>query len=119
MSAEIIDTTDRLVTFRITGKLTYAEFAESQKQAGEIIKRLDKARFLALLEGFEGVEQEGDWGDVDFQMQFDKFIEKIAIVGDKKWEGMTTLFTGKGVRRVPIEFFETAELPQAKVWLMQ
>ena len=50
-------------------------------------------------------------------MKYDKLIEKIAIVGEKKWEELAMIFTGKGVRPIPIEFFTPAELPKARVWL--
>jgi hypothetical protein len=117
MSAEITNVSEGIITIRITGKLNHAEFAATQKQAGEIIKQMGKVRLLALLEDFEGTERGGDWGDVSFQVEFDDFIEKIAIVGDPKWEGVTALFTGKGIRRIPIEFFETAALEKARAWI--
>jgi hypothetical protein len=31
---------------------------------------------------------------------------------------MTLMSTGKGIRRVPIEYFEPADLANAKAWLM-
>ena len=44
-------------------------------------------------------------------------MDKIAIVGDQKWEDMALLFTGKGIRRVPIEYFPPADLVKARTWL--
>ena len=117
MSAQVVDVTDRVLTWRVTGQLTHPEFAAAQKQAADLIQQQGKARFLVLIEDFTGTEKAGDWGDVSFQAHNDPFIEKIAIVGDKKWEDLTLLFAGKGVRKVPIEFFETADLEKAKAWI--
>ncbi len=117
MIAEIIDVSNGVLTFKITGRLTQSEFAASQKRAGEIIRQNGKVRFLVLIEDFGGMESTGDWGDISFQMEFDSFIEKIAIVGDPKWSDLALLFTGKGVRRVPIEYFPPADLPKARTWL--
>jgi hypothetical protein len=117
MSAEIIDVSDRVVTFRITGQLTYSEFAAAQEHATDLIRRQGKMRFLVLVENFIGTAKAGNWGDLSFQAQNDPFIEKIAIVGDQKWEDLALLFTGKGVRPVAIEYFPPADLEKARTWV--
>ena len=115
MSYEIVDNSDGILTLRVSGKLTFAEYQEGQRKAAEIMRQQGKMRGLVLLENFLGTEKEGNWGDISFAMEFDKYIEKMAFVGKKELEGQVLLFTGKGVRKVPIEFFETADL--AKAWL--
>jgi hypothetical protein len=115
MSAEIVDQTGGVVTFRISGKLKQAEMAGAQAQAAGIIQKQGKVSFLVLIENFLGTEKEGDWGDVSFQFQNDDFIKKIALVGDKQWEALTLMFTGKGIRRVAIEYF--TDLAKARAWL--
>lgn len=117
MSAEIIDTTDRILTWRVAGQLKHSEFAAAQQRAADSIRQLGKVRFLVLAENLTGIDKAGDWGDVSFQADHDPFIEKIAIVGDKKWEDVALLFTSKGIRRVPIEYFLPADLVKAKAWL--
>ena len=117
MSYEILDNSGGVVTIRLSGKLTYAEFVEGQKKLGEIIRQQGKMRGLVLLENYLGNEKAGDWGDISFQAEYDRYIEKMAIVGDRKWETEVLMFTGKGVRRVPIEYFEPADLAKAKALL--
>jgi hypothetical protein len=117
MSVEIVDVSDGVLTFKVTGRLNQAEFAASQKRAGEIIQQQGKVRFLVLIENLTSIDKAGDWGDVSFQADYDQFIEKIAIVGDKQWEDVALLFTGKGIRRVAIEYFQPADLEKAKAWL--
>ncbi len=117
MSVEITHISDGAVTFRITGLLKFTEFAGAQERAAEIIRRQGKVRFLVLVENFAGTEKTGDWGDISFQADNDQFIEKIAIVGDQQWKDLALLFTGKGIRRIPIEFFPTTDLARAQAWL--
>ncbi len=117
MSAEIVEISDNVLTFKITGRLYQAEFAAAQQRAGEIIRQQGKVRFLVLVDNFAGMDNAGDWGDVSFQMDFDEFIEKIAIVGDKQWEELAEVFTGKGIRHIAIEYFLPADLAKAKTWL--
>jgi hypothetical protein len=117
MSADIIDTSNRVLTWRITGQLKHSEFVAAQTRAADLIRQHGEVRFLVLIENLTGIDKAGDWGDVSFQAEHDSSIEKFAIVGDKKWEDVVFLFTGKGVRRVPIEFFLPGDLAKAKAWL--
>jgi hypothetical protein len=52
------------------------------------IRRQGKVRFLIIADGFQGWEKDGDWGDLSFQIKNDPHIEKMAIVGEKKWEDL-------------------------------
>jgi len=117
MSAQIADVSGGVITFKVSGKLAKNELAIVQKAAAEVIQRSGKVRFLVLVEAFDGIDSAGNWADVSFQADYDPFIEKIAIVGDKKWEDVALLFTAKGVRRVPIEYFQPADLAKATTWL--
>ncbi|MHC1764471.1 MAG: STAS/SEC14 domain-containing protein [Verrucomicrobiia bacterium] len=117
MSAEIIDRSDQTLTCRLSGKLTYAELVSVQKEAAQMIRKSGKIRILVLLEGFAGMDKVGDWGDVSFQAENDPFIEKIALVGERKWEDVALLFAAKGIRRVQIEYFPPTDLTKAKTWL--
>ena len=111
-----MDVNGQVLTIKVSGLLTQPQFAASQWAAGEVIDRIGKARLLILIEDFEGVAKEGDWGDVSFQMRHDDAIERIAIVSDPKWRDASLLFTGEGVRRVSIRHFLPAELDQARAW---
>lgn len=118
MSAEITDISDPVLTCQLRGKVTYAEFSAMQKKAAELIQKRSSCRILVLLENFLGLEKAGEWGDVSFQAENDPFIGKIAIIGDPKWEDVALLFTAKGIRRVPIEFFTKEDLAKARKWLV-
>jgi len=117
MSYEIVDTSGGTVTVRISGKLSYDEYVEGQMKATEIMKQQGKMRALVLLENFLGTEKDGKWGDIAPTVEFDKYLQKLAFVGTKELEPHVFLFSGKGIRRVPIEFFEPADLAKAKAWL--
>jgi hypothetical protein len=117
MSAEIADATGGVLTVRIAGKLTHPELRAVQQQAAEILRRQSKMRVLVLAENFEGWERGGAWGDLSFQMENDPRIEKMAIVGDRKWEDLAVLFAAKGLRRFPVEYFQSADLAKARAWL--
>src|SRR5688572_6535335 len=119
MSVEIIEHSGSTLTARISGKLTQPELGALQDAAGDILKKHGKTRLLILTDNFDGWERGGDWGDLSFSIEHDKHIEKMAIVGEKKWEALVLLFTSKGLRRFPIEYFQPADIVKARAWLAE
>lgn len=114
MSIQLTGMEDGLVTVKVAGKLAPADLAQFQQGMVKLIQNEGKTRVLVLAEEFQGWEK-GDWGDISFQARYDPMIEKMAIVGCERWRDLALLFTGKGLRRVPIEFFGDAE--KARAWV--
>lgn len=117
MPAEIVDVNAGVVTTRISGTLTQAALVDLQNAIAELIRAQGKVRILVLAEDFAGWERGGAWDDFAFQAQYDPSIEKMAIVGDRRWEDLALIFTAKDLRRFPIEYFLTGELDKARAWL--
>jgi hypothetical protein len=116
MSAEIANVSGHVLTMKVTGTLTQPELASMQSAAAGIISGGGKWRVLVLTENFSGWERGGTWDDFSFTAH-DGSIERMAIVGERKWEDMALLFTAKGLRAFPIEYFEPAQLSAARQWL--
>ncbi|MGQ0591870.1 MAG: STAS/SEC14 domain-containing protein [Gammaproteobacteria bacterium] len=116
MGAEITDTTGSIVTVEVTGRLTESELAAVQSHMAEIIREQGKVRILVLTIAFEGW-QSGEWNDFTFQNKNDRYIERMAIIGDEQWKDGALMFTAKGLRPFPIEYFAPGELAKARAWL--
>jgi len=119
MSAEIISNYDGIVTAKITGQLNYDELRKLQESVFNIIGQLGGIKVLILCEAFQGWDKQGDWGDLSFQNKSDPYINKMAIVGEAQWQDLALMFTGKGFREFPIEYFRSDELDRAKAWLSE
>ena len=117
MTAEVSDASDGLLTLRVSGVLTEDELRAAQQQMGAAILGRGKVRILALVENFSGWDPDGTWDDFSFQDRFDPHIGRMAIVGDKQWEDLALLFSAKGLRGFPIEYFEPADIVRARAWL--
>jgi len=118
MGAEITDNHEGVVSVKLGGLLTQSDLAHLQKSMADIIRVQGKIRILYLAEHFTGWEH-GDWNDFSFQSEFDPCIEKMAIVGDKRWEDAAMLFTTRDLRDFPIEYFATGEVEMARAWLRE
>ena len=117
MPVEIIDAGGTLLQVKIRGMLKKADHDRIIQIAKESIDREGKVRVLVFLEAFEGWERHEDWGDVSFMTEQGQHIEKMAIVGDEKWQDDALGFTAKGFRATAIEFFTPSHLNEARTWL--
>jgi hypothetical protein len=117
MPCEIVEKGESLITFKISGLLKRAELAQAEKAAIEVMDSAHRIKFLILVENFQGWDNKGDWGDVSFQWRYDDQIEKIAIVGDKRWQELAEVFVGKGLRSMDIRYFTPSEIAEARTWI--
>lgn len=114
MSVHIVEVAGDQVTVKITGKITPAEQIEFQKGIVQALPGGQKGTVLVLADEFEGWDK-GDWGNIEFQSEYDAHVRKMAIVGDAKWADLAVMFTGKGFRKLNIEMF--GDVAKARAWL--
>ena len=117
MAIEIIDVAGKLLQLNVRGMFKKADYDRIIEIAKEAIEREGKVDGLIILEAFEGWERREDWGDVSFMMGQGRHIEKMAIVGDEKWQDDALAFTAKGFRATAVEFFTASRLSDARTWL--
>ncbi len=101
----------------IKGVLTFNDLKEAEKRGREEIDRSQKVKFLVLAEQFSGWGKEGDWGDLTFMYEYDRYIEKIAVVAESKWKDQILMFVGAGRRQAAVEFFLEDKEGEARDWL--
>lgn len=117
MSVEIVDTSGHIMAVKFAGRVTIDEFRDVQRASANFIRLHGKVRFLAILENFQGWAAAGDWGDVAFVEEYDRFIERIAIVGPIEWKDQVLFFALKDVRDALVEYFPPTEIEKARHWL--
>jgi len=116
MGAEISDVTGRVLTLKVSGTLTQPELRSMQVASAAIFGATRGWRILVLTENFLGWES-GAWDDFSFQAEEDVNIERMAIVGERRWEELALLFTAKGLRSFPIHYFGPGHVAAARAWL--
>jgi hypothetical protein len=116
MSFDMSEISEGILTVRFSGKPTAPEMAEFHRFTAKLVGRVGAFRLLVMLKDFQGFGA-GNWNATSIQSLNDDVIDRIAIVGDKKWEDQVLMFTGAGLRRAEIEFFELDDSPKASAWL--
>jgi hypothetical protein len=106
-----------LLVIRVSSLVTREDMKQWQEAIVAVIKRYGKAKALVVLEVFQGWKKTDAWEDISFIAEYDKKIEKIAVIGDLKWRDDMFAFMGKPFRSASIEFFNPSQESEARTWL--
>ena len=117
MSVSFTKESEDLFAVSVEGILTFNDLKEIQNNVSTAIDRNRKIKVLLLAENFSGWAKEGDWGNLDFLLEHDPYIQKIAVVTSEKWKDWILAFLGAGIRKASVEFFLTGEEEKARAWL--
>jgi hypothetical protein len=121
MPFQIIQIDGNLLKLRFSGVLHKDEMLDLQRKFRVLIGLGRELRVLAFLENFKGWEKSAAWDDkgedMEFMLEFEDKILKVALVGDERWKDDAFMFLGKGFRGTQIEFFPPEKLDEASAWL--
>lgn len=103
---------------QMSGKLTKEDYHEFMPIIETMIEQKGPLHMLLELHDFHGWTVGALWEDLKFDVKHFKDIERLAMVGENKWqEGMATFC--KPFTKAKIKYFEVAELEAAKTWIAE
>ncbi len=106
----------KFLMVKISGKLSKEDYLQFVPDIERLIKEHGKIRILVQMHDFHGWEMGALWEDIKFDMKHFGDIEKLALVGESKWEkGMATFC--KPFTKAKIEYFDESKLDEAKTWI--
>lgn len=107
---------DGCLEIHASGKLTKESYETFVPAIEKQIAEAGKLRILFVMTDFHGWTAGAMWEDVKFDMKHWSDIERLAIVGESKWqEGMAVFckpFTG-----AKIKYFDQEQLEAARTWV--
>jgi len=106
----------KIVTLTFKGKLSREDYELFVPQLEGLMKQDEKIRLLVELKDFKGWTAGALWEDIKFDVKHFNDIERLAVVGDSKWEKGLALFA-KPFTTASVRYFEQNEMEQAKRWL--
>ncbi|MDZ7700499.1 MAG: STAS/SEC14 domain-containing protein [Deltaproteobacteria bacterium] len=108
----------KVVTITCTGKLDQSDYELFVPRLEEVIKEGKPVRILMELRDFQGWTVGALWEDTKFGVRHFNDIDRLAVVGDRKWEKGLAIFA-KPFTTAEVRFFDVAEMDQAREWLEQ
>lgn len=106
----------RVIGFKMSDKLHDADYKNFVPQVEEIIDENGKARMLAWFHDFHGWDIHALWDDIKFATKHCRHLDRIALVGEKKWEAWMAKVC-KPFTMATIKYFDVEQLDDAWNWL--
>ncbi|MBM4072540.1 MAG: STAS/SEC14 domain-containing protein [Planctomycetes bacterium] len=117
MAVELVDKLDgRIVEVRVSEKLTAADYEKLTPPVELLIRQHGKLRVLFDMRNFHGWEWSALWEDIKFSLRHFRDVERLAMVGEKKWQSGMSVFC-KPFTSAEIRYFDRSDANQALPWL--
>lgn len=118
MSVLIIETPDtNVLEFHVSGKLAREDYEKVVPQMEQLIERHGRIRILFEMHDFHGWEAGALWEDMKFDLKHFRDIDRLAIIGETRWERGMAAFCRPFTVAV-IHYFEHDHSNQAREWLL-
>ena len=112
-----IEAKDNYVEIEVHGKLTSAAYEHMIPLFEDlIIENQGKVRVLFIMRDFHGWTAGALWEDLKFDLKHFSDIERVAIVGERRWQHSMAVFC-KPFTRAKVEYFQMEDLEEARGWL--
>jgi SpoIIAA-like len=109
---------DHVLSFRLSGLLHHDDYKAFVPVIDAAIAREGKVRLLAQFEDFRGWDAHALWDDIKFSTSHCTKMERIALVGDRRWEAFMAKVC-KPFTLATIRYFDHADLEAARAWLAE
>jgi hypothetical protein len=114
---ETIETgTEKVIGWKLHGTLHDDDYQRFLPQIESILTKQGKVRMFVQFEDFHGWDLRAAWDDLKFGVRHYSDFERIAMVGDRRWEkwmaALCKPFTGAKVK-----YFDQSEVAEAWRWL--
>jgi hypothetical protein len=116
MIKQLPSSSEKVVGFELSGKLHDEDYKIFVPAIDEVIAKQGKARLLAHLHDFHGWDLHAMWDEVKFATTHCLSIERIAMVGDQKWEAWMAKLC-KPFTMAKVKYFEASQIDDAWAWL--
>jgi demethylmenaquinone methyltransferase/2-methoxy-6-polyprenyl-1,4-benzoquinol methylase len=100
----------------VSGKLTHADYRRFEPHFARLVKQHRKISVLFEMVDFQGWKAAALWDDIKFDLKHFAGIERLAMVGEKKWQKGMSQFC-RPFTTARIRYFERSAAGEARAWL--
>jgi hypothetical protein len=107
---------EKITVLDVSGTLDKADYQHFASHFDQLVRKQGKLRVLFDMTHFEGWKPGAMWEELKFDAKHTTDMERIAAIGDKKWEeGLMKLC--KPFTTATVKYFDGAEIEAAREWL--
>lgn len=105
-----------VLVVRTIGKLVKADYPPFVAEFERRVQKPQKRHVLFDMTGLEGWEAGAAWEDLKFDVKHFSDIDRLAMVGDKKWQHAMAIVV-KPFTTAATRYFDGTESAKARKWL--
>ena len=106
----------KLLVVHVSGKLVKADYDRFVPEFERLVRQHGKLRLLFDMTGFHGWDAAAAWEDTKFGIEHFADIERLAMVGEKRWQHGMAIFC-RPFTTAAVRYFEHADAAAAREWL--
>ena len=106
----------KILILNLSGKLTKEDYAHFTPEVEKAVKDHGKIRMLVRMHDFHGWSLGAMWEDFKFDLHHFSHIERLALVGEKRWEAGMAVFC-KPFTTAKVRYFDESKADEAMVWV--
>jgi hypothetical protein len=100
----------------VTGKLSEEDYGHFVPEVERLLKREGKISIVFEMSQFHGWEPGALWADVKFDFKHHGDIERLALVGDRRWQEWMAKFC-RPFTTARIRYFDHSDSQAARLWV--
>lgn len=106
----------KIIEMAVTGRLTDADYQHFTPEFERMANRHKKIRLLFEMSQFHGWDVKAAWDDLKLGMKHYGDVERLAMIGEKKWQQWMAQFS-KPFTTAEVRYFDKIDAPAARAWL--
>ena len=117
MAVELYETDEgKVLTVKAVGTLTKEDYEAFVPRVEHLMQQFGKIRILFEMKDFHGWSAGALWEDIKFDIRHFRDIERLALVGDRKWEKGMSVFC-KPFTAAKVKYFDVSGAEEARDWI--
>jgi hypothetical protein len=101
---------------QVSGKLAHDDYQHFVPEFERLLKQHGKIRVLFEMVDFHGWRGAAMWDDIKFDVKHFSDIDRLAMVGDRKWEKGMSVFC-RPFTTAKIRYFDHTAIAEARAWV--
>jgi hypothetical protein len=108
----------KTIGFKLSGKLHDQDYQSFVPTVETFLAAEGKVRLFVQFDDFHGWDLHAVWDDFKFSLKHYGDFQRIAMVGDRKWQAWMAQVC-KPFTKATVRYFEAAQVDDARAWLRE
>jgi hypothetical protein len=108
----------KTIGFKLSGKLHDEDYKSFMPTVESFLAAEGKARLFVQFQDFHGWDFHAVWDDTKFAFKHYSDFDRIAMVGDRRWEKWMAKVC-RPFTKAKVRYFDACQVDEAWVWLRE